>query len=149
MAGISTFSTKDLDFFYHSERAKVDGKVVSHLVQFIAAAKHTLDVAIYDLKDKEVLTALKKTSSKVQLTILYDGGAGGKVGGGSTTIDPKIGTAKAIIDAGLKKFAHPIHDKGRHLMHDKFIVRDGASVWTGAGHFINSGCSLEESDYSS
>src|SRR5437870_9318401 len=115
MAGISTFSTKDLDFFYYSDRAKVDGKVVSHLVQFIAAAKHTLDVAIYDLKDKEVLTALKKTSSKVQLTILYDGGAGGKVGGGSTTIDPKIGTAKAIIDAGLKKFAHPIHDKGRHL----------------------------------
>ena len=76
MAGISTFSTKDLDFFYYSDRAKVDGKVVSHLVQFISAAKHTLDVAIYDLKNKEVLTALKKISGKVQLTILYDGGAG-------------------------------------------------------------------------
>jgi len=147
MAGISTFSTKDLDFFYYSDRAKVDGKVVSHLVQFISAAKHTLDVAIYDLKDKEVLTALKKTSSKVQLTILYDGGAGGKVGGGSTTIDPKSGTAKAIIDAGLKKFAHPIHDKGRHLMHDKFIVRDGASVWTGSGNFTNGGLRLQDNNY--
>ena len=147
MAGISTFSTKDLDFFYYSDRAKVDGKVVSHLVQFISAAKHTLDVAIYDLKDKEVLTALKKTSSKVQLTILYDGGAGGKVGGGSTTIDPKIGTAKAIIDAGLKKFAQPIHDKGRHLMHDKFIVRDGASVWTGSGNFTNGGLRLQDNNY--
>src|SRR6266487_6907459 len=147
MAGISTFSTKDLDFFYYSDRAKVDGKVVSHLVQFISAAKHTLDVAIYDLKNKEVLTALKKISSKVQLTILYDGGAGGKVGGGSTTIDPKIGTAKAIIDAGLKKFAHPIHDKGRHLMHDKFIVRDGASVWTGSGNFTNGGLRLQDNHF--
>ncbi len=64
MAGISTFSTKDLHFFYYSARAKVDGKAVSHLVQFISAAKHTLDVAIYDLKNKEVLTALKKISSK-------------------------------------------------------------------------------------
>jgi len=147
MAGISTFSTKHIDFFYYSDRAKVDGKIVSHLVQFISAAKHTLDVAIYDLKNKEVLTALKKTSSKVQLTILYDGGAGGKVGGGSTTIDPKIGTAKAIIDAGLKKFAHPIHDKGRHLMHDKFIVRDGASVWTGSGNFTNGGLRLQDNNY--
>src|SRR6266516_4693604 len=147
MAGISTFSTKDLDFFYYSDRAKVDGKVVSHLVQFISTAKHTLDLAIYDLKNKEVLTALKKISSKVQLTILYDGGAGGKVGGGSTTIDPKIGTAKAIIDAGLKKFAQPIHDKGRHLMHDKFIVRDGASVWTGSGNFTNGGLRLQDNNY--
>jgi len=128
MAGISTFSTKHIDFFYYSDRAKVDGKIVSHPVQFISAAKHTLDVAIYDLKNKDVLAALKKISSKVQLTILYDGGAVGKAGGTSPTVDPKIGTAKAIIDAGLKQFAHPIHDKGGHLMHDKFIVRDGASV---------------------
>src|SRR5437016_14240609 len=99
MAGISTFSTKHIDFFYYSARAKVDGKIVSHLVQFISAAKHTLDVAIYDLKNKDVLTALEKISSKVQLTILYDGGAGSKTGGTSTTVDPKIGTAdrKSVV----------------------------------------------------
>ena len=147
MAGISTFSTKHIDFFYYSDRAKVDGKIVSHLVQFISAAKHTLDVAIYDLKNKDVLAALKKISSKVQLTILYDGGAVGKAGGTSPTVDPKIGTAKAIIDAGLKQFAHPIHDKGGHLMHDKFIVRDCASVWTGSGNFTRGGLLLQDNNY--
>jgi phosphatidylserine/phosphatidylglycerophosphate/cardiolipin synthase-like enzyme len=145
MAAISTFSTKNLNFFFYSDRAKVDGKIVSHLVQFIQAAKHTLDVAIYDMKNKDVLKALKKISSKVQLTILYDGGPG--KAGGSTTVDPKIATAKAIIDAGLKKFAQPIHDKGKHLMHDKFLVRDGTSVWTGSGNFTKGGLLLQDNNY--
>jgi phosphatidylserine/phosphatidylglycerophosphate/cardiolipin synthase-like enzyme len=147
MAEVATFSTKDLQCSFYSARAKVDGKIVSKLVQFISGAKHTLDVAIYDLKNKEVLTALKKISSKVQLTILYDGGVGSNVGGTSTTVDPKIGTAKAIIGAGLKQFAHPIHDKGRHLMHNKFIVRDGSSVWTGSGNFTNGGLLLQDNNY--
>src|SRR3989442_13242254 len=116
MAGISTFSTKDLDFFYYSDRAKVDGKVVSHLVQFISTAKHTLDVAIYDLKNKEVFTALKKISSKVQLTIIYAGGVGGKHCGGRTTIVPKNETPKRIIAPGLKNFADPTHTKPRNRM---------------------------------
>ena len=145
MAAISTFSTKNLNFFFYSDRTKVDGKIVSHLVQFIQAAKHTLDVAIYDMKNKDVLKALKKISSKVQLTILYDGGPG--KAGGSTTVDPKIATAKAIIDAGLKKFAQPIHDKGKHLMHDKFLVRDGTSVWTGSGNFTKGGLLLQDNNY--
>ncbi|PYR97695.1 MAG: hypothetical protein DMG12_23920 [Acidobacteria bacterium] len=147
VAGISTFSTKELNFFFHSHRAKVDGKIVSHLVQFIRRAKHTLDVAIYDMKNKDILNALKKMSSKVQLTILYDGGTGSKVRAGSTTVDPKIATAKAIIDAGLKKSAHPIHDKGKHLMHDKFLVRDGTCVWTGSGNFTKGGLLLQDNNY--
>src|SRR6266853_4708165 len=112
MPGISTFSAAGLNFFFQSKRAKIDGKAVSHLVQFIQGAKHSLDVAIYDMKNTDVLKALKKMSSKVQLHIAYDGGTGSKVGGGSTTVDPKVGTAKAIIDAGLKAFAHPVIEKG-------------------------------------
>ena len=145
MAAISTFSTKNLNFFFYSDRTKVDGKIVSHLVQFIRRAKHTLDVAIYDMKNKDILNALKKISSRDQLIILYDGGPG--KAGGSTTVDPKIATAKAIIDAGLKKFAQPIHDKGKHLMHDKFLVRDGTSVWTGSGNFTKGGLLLQDNNY--
>jgi len=143
----ATFSAKGLAFYFQSKRAKIDGHAVLHLVQFIQAAKHSLDVAIYDMKNPDVLKALKKMSSRVKLHIAYDGGTGSKVGGSSTTVDPKVGTGKAIIDAGLKPFAHPVIEKGRHLMHDKFIVRDGTSVWSGSGNFTNGGLLLQDNNF--
>jgi len=143
----SSFSAKNFNLYFISQRANIDGKVVPHLVQFIQGAKHSLDVAIYDMKNKDVLRALKKMSSTVQLRILYDGGKGSKVGGASTTVDPKPPTQKAIADAGLAKFAQPVHDIGRHLMHNKFIVRDGASVWTGSGNFTNGGLLLQDNNF--
>ena|SRR5713226_8309858 len=90
MADISTFSAAGLNFFFQSKRAKIDGKAVSHLVKFIRGAKHSLDVAIYDMKNPDVLKALKGMSTKVRLHILYDAG---KAGRKSTTVDPKSSTA--------------------------------------------------------
>src|SRR5262245_61845901 len=89
MAGTSTFSATGLKFFFQSNRAKIDGKAVSQLVNFIQGAKHSLDVAIYDMRNPDVLKALKGMSTKVRLRILYDGG---KAGGSSTTVDPKVST---------------------------------------------------------
>src|SRR6267378_488200 len=63
------------------------------------------------------------------------------------TVDPKSSTEKAIIAAGLKKFASPVQERGRHLMHDKFIVRDGSSVWTGSGNFTNGGLLLQDNHF--
>jgi phosphatidylserine/phosphatidylglycerophosphate/cardiolipin synthase-like enzyme len=84
-------------------------------------------------------------STKVQLHILYDAG---KAGGNSTTVDPKVSTtAQAIKAAGLKAFAQPVKEKGAHLMHDKFIVRDGASVWSGSGNFTNGGLLLQDNHF--
>src|SRR5258707_307349 len=145
MPGISTFSAKGLNVFFQSKRAKIDAKAVSQLVKFIQGAKHSLDVAIYDMRNADVLKALKGMSSKVHLHILYDNG---KAGGKSTTVDPKVSTtAQAINAAGLKAFAHPVKEKGGHLMHDKFIVRDGASVWSGSGNFTNGGLLLQDNHF--
>jgi phosphatidylserine/phosphatidylglycerophosphate/cardiolipin synthase-like enzyme len=150
VANVSSLTAKGLNFFFQSKRANIDGKVVSQLVKFIEGAKHSLDVAIYDMKNPDVLKALKQMSSKVQLHILYDAGTGSKVGPGSTTVDPKSSqstTEQAIIAAGLKKFAHPVQEKGSHLMHDKFIVKDGASVWSGSGNFTNGGLLLQDNNF--
>src|SRR5258708_2116564 len=145
MAGISTFGAKGLNFFFQSKRAKIDGKAVSQLVKFIQGAKHTLDVAIYDMRNEDVLNALKGMSTKVRLQILYDAG---KAGGKSTTVDPKVSTtAQAIKAAGLMAFAQPVKEKSGHLMHDKFIVRDGASVWSGSGNFTNGGLLLQDNHF--
>ena len=145
MANVSTFGVTGLNFFFQSKRAKIDGKAVSQLVKFIQGAKHSLDVAIYDMRNADVLKALKGMSTKVQLHILYDAG---KAGGSSTTVDPKVSTtAQAINAAGLKAFAQPVKEKGGHLMHDKFIVRDGASVWSGSGNFTNGGLLLQDNNF--
>src|SRR5258708_191134 len=145
MSNTSAFSTKDLNFYFQSARAKIDGKAVSQLVKFIQGAKHSLDVAIYDMRNADVLKALKGMSTKVQLHILYDAG---KAGGDSNTVDPKVSTtAQAIKGAGLNPFAQPVKEKGGHLMHDKFIVRDGASVWSGAGNFTNGGLLLQDNHF--
>ena len=145
MPSASTFTATGLNFYFQSARAKIDGKAVSQLVKFIQGAKHSLDVAIYDMKNADVLKALKGMSTKVQLQILYDAG---KAGGSSTTVDPKVSTtAQAIKAAGLQAFAHPVKEKGGHLMHDKFIVRDGASVWSGSGNFTNGGLLLQDNHF--
>ena len=145
MAVISTFSATGLNVFFQSKRAKIDGKALSQLVKFIQGAKHSLDVAIYDMRNPDVLKALKGMSTKVQLHILYDAG---KAGGNSTTVDPKVSTtAQAINAAGLKALAQPVKEKGGHLMHDKFIVRDGASVWSGSGNFTNGGLLLQDNNF--
>ena len=85
----TTFTATGLKFYFQSARAKIDGKAVSQLVKFIQGAKHSLDVAIYDMRNADVLKALKGMSTKVQLHILYDAG---KAGGSSTTVDPKVST---------------------------------------------------------
>ena len=83
MPSASTFTATGLNFYFQSARAKVDGKAVSQLVKFIQGAKHSLDVGIYDMRNADVLKALKGMSTKVQLHILYDAG---KAGGSSTTV---------------------------------------------------------------
>jgi len=142
---ISKFTAPYLKVFFQSDRAKIDGKVVHELVKFIHGAKESVDVAIYDLRNDKVLKALKSMSTKVRLHILYDSG---RPGGSSKSVDPKPSkTAEAIKAHGLDAFAQPVNEKSSHLMHDKFIVRDGSSVWTGSGNFTNGGLLLQDNNF--
>src|SRR5205814_7541004 len=90
-----------LEIYFQSNRAHVDGKVPSRLSAFIRAAKKSLDVAIYDLKDPDVLDALAAMKSKVKLRIAYDGGKNKKVAPNAHA-DPKPpGMADLIKSHGL------------------------------------------------
>jgi hypothetical protein len=121
-------------------------QIIHHLEQlFLLSPSLACVLGVYDMRNPDVLKALKGMSTKVQLHILYDAG---KAGGSSTTVDPKVSTtAQAINAAGLKAFAQPVKEKGGHLMHDKFIVRDGASVWSGSGNFTNGGLLLQDNNF--
>jgi phosphatidylserine/phosphatidylglycerophosphate/cardiolipin synthase-like enzyme len=97
------------------------------------------------MKNADVLKALTAMSTKVPLHTLYDAG---KAGRNSTSVDPKLlTTAGAIKAAGLSAFAQPVKEKCGHLMHDKFIERDGTSVWSGSGNFTNGGLLLQDNQF--
>ncbi len=146
-ASITTFSAPSVDVYFFSHRANVDGQPSKHLAQFITGATKSLDVAIYDLKHPDIVKALQTAAKKVKLRIAYDGGPVKSVKGG-TMADPKpAGTEQVLKQAGLLKYATSIHVAGRHLMHSKYIVRDGKQVWTGSGNWTHGGLDLQDNNY--
>jgi phosphatidylserine/phosphatidylglycerophosphate/cardiolipin synthase-like enzyme len=146
---VSTIKHGAMTFYFQSKRAGIDGKASAHLVDFIHGAKKSLDVAIYDLKESSVLQALLAVANAghVKLRIRYDATTGSKISGSSKTVDPKPPTTAAVKSAGLGGIAEPISDKGGHLMHNKFLVRDGKTVWSGSGNFTNGGLHLQDNNY--
>lgn len=148
--GISTFQSPGLKAYFLSQRAKVQSDPGKQVADFINGAKKALLCAIYDLRDEAVLKALQKAAKrlKTRLHIVYDAGKGkpGKAGG---TPDPKNASANAkmIHEFGLDSFATAVHLKGGNLMHDKFLVRDDADVWTGSGNFTNGGLVLQDNNF--
>ncbi len=142
----TTFSSPDLHAYFQSKRAGLDAQLVARVVAFIAATETTLDCAIYDLRHPEILAALAQLAGRphVRLRIAFDG-SGERAGGASG--DPKpSGTAQAISQAGLSGHATAIHEHGRHLMHDKFLVRDGRSVWVGSANLTVGGLELQDNN---
>jgi phosphatidylserine/phosphatidylglycerophosphate/cardiolipin synthase-like enzyme len=112
-------------------------------VAFLDEARESLDCAIYDLRHPRVLAALNRAATRgVRLRIAYDASKE-RVGGLSA--DPKAsGTQGALAAAGLTPYATPVHEHGRHLMHDKFILRDGHDVWVGSANFTVGGLELQD-----
>src|SRR6185437_3368109 len=61
-------------------------------------------------------------------------------------VDPKPGgNQEAVEQAGLSSFATSIHE-GSHLMHDKFLIRDGRTIWTGSANFTRGGLGLQDNN---
>ncbi|HEV2461616.1 MAG TPA: phospholipase D-like domain-containing protein [Ktedonobacterales bacterium] len=139
----ATYTATGLRAYFQSARAGLDAGLPARLAEFIAGAEQTIDCAIYDLRHPAVLQALAQAAaSGKRVRIAYDASnerAGGLSG------DPKAGGTREAIDAsGLSHYATPVHEHGRHLMHDKFVVRDGRAVWCGSANFTVGG--LERQD---
>src|SRR5712692_7320362 len=147
---ISTFLFPSLSVYFLSQRAKVNSNPTKHLVDFFNGAKKSLVCAIYDLQDPATLKALQAAAKRLKtgLHIVYDAGKG-KPGAGGGSPDPKNPSAagKMIHQFGLDQFATPVHVKGGNLMHDKFLVRDNADVWTGSGNFTKGGLTLQDNNF--
>jgi phosphatidylserine/phosphatidylglycerophosphate/cardiolipin synthase-like enzyme len=129
--------------YFQSRRAGLDAQLASRLVAFLDEARESLDCAIYDLRHPQVLAALHRAVARgVRLRIAYDAS---KERAGGLSADPKVsGTQAALAAAGLSPYATPVHEHGRHLMHDKFVLRDGHDVWVGSANFTVGGLELQD-----
>src|SRR5262249_1446413 len=127
-----------LQLYFQSTRAGVNAQLPAHLVNFITETRQSLDCAIYDLREPSIVEALQRLSAGgKRVRIAYDNSQPDAV---PSTVDPKHGDTEDLLQAsGLIRYATPVHSGGRHLMHNKFLIRDGQTLWTGSANFTNGG----------
>jgi len=113
---------------YPDKREYHQGGLDTQLVAFINTAQKTIDLADYDFDLENVANALAKAVGRgVRVRMVTDTDT-------LTNDDPKIQKAFGI----LKRAKIPIVDDQRGpIMHDKFVVVDGQSIWTGSWNFTD------------
>jgi phosphatidylserine/phosphatidylglycerophosphate/cardiolipin synthase-like enzyme len=139
----TTLAVEGIRGYFQSKRAGLDAHLATRLATFLDDAHDSIDCAIYDLRHPLILDALARAvARKVRVHIAYDAG---KEHTGGLSADPKPdGTEVALAHAGLSPYATPVHEHGRHLMHDKFVLRDGRDVWVGSANFTTGGLELQD-----
>ena len=122
-----------LSVFFLAQGEQSADSVMERLTTFIRGATHTLDFAVYDMRFSDSLknalsAALReRANAGVQIRICFDGDKPTEpnVAAGQ---DPAPGGTSALVQS----LGYPWRRiAGMKLMHNKYIVRDGQSVWTG------------------
>jgi phosphatidylserine/phosphatidylglycerophosphate/cardiolipin synthase-like enzyme len=129
------------------------------LAEFLAQARHSLHLAIYDFRLSDpiaapVVKALReRAAAGVDVRIAYDAGKP-NVPFQSAGADPApLGTADFVkqLGAGIATRAITGGDPQMpKLMHHKYVVRDGrtaaGAVWTGSTNFTDDSWTLQENN---
>ena len=121
---------------------------MARLTAFIRGGRRTLDFAVYDmrfsdaLKDQLSAALRERVEAGVQIRICYDGDKAPK---------PNVAAGQDPAPAGTSAFVQSLgypsrRIAGMKLMHNKFIVRDGESVWTGSTNLTDDAFRLMENN---
>jgi phosphatidylserine/phosphatidylglycerophosphate/cardiolipin synthase-like enzyme len=134
-------------------------EVAALLADFLAAARSSLHVAIYDFRLGDatagpVVQALReRAAAGVEVRIAYDAGKPGASVARTGTDPAPPGTADFVVHIGGGVQARAItggDPQQPRLMHHKYVVRDGrtpqAAVWTGSTNFTDDSWSLQENN---
>lgn len=143
------FSSMDnLSVFFLAEREQSADQVMARLTAFILGAKQTLDFAIYDMRFTDPLRAKlaealrEKAQAGVAIRFCYDG---------DKPLQPNLANGQDPAPAGTGAFVQSLgypwrRIAGMKLMHSKYVVRDGQSVWTGSTNMTDDAFTLEENN---
>jgi phosphatidylserine/phosphatidylglycerophosphate/cardiolipin synthase-like enzyme len=106
-----------------SNRALYQGGIDTELVRSIDAAQRTIDIAAYEFNLLSVTQALLNAAARgVVVRVVTDDEAG---------FDDRDTTLRQLVDARIPV----VIDGRRALMHNKFIIFDSTTVWTGSWNF--------------
>ena len=137
-----------LSVFFLAQGEQTADMVMARLLAFIGTAKRSLDFAVYDMRLSDRLKAAlssalrERASAGVQIRFCYDG---------DKPIRPNVAAGQDPAPAGtgalVQSLGYPWHRiAGIKLMHSKFIVRDGQSVWTGSTNLTDDAFTLMENN---
>src|SRR6266403_5148266 len=126
----------NLSVFFLAEGEQSADAVMARLTTFIRAAKQTLDLAVYDMRFSDPLRAQlvsalrERAEAGVQIRFCYDG---------DKPSQPNVAAGQDPAPAGTGAFVQSLgypwrRIAGMKLMHSKFVVRDGQTVWTGSAN---------------
>lgn len=141
-------SDNQLSVYFLSEGEQAGAEVMTRLTDFLAPARSSLDMAVYDMRLEEtlrlqLLQALQeRAAAGVQIRICYDG---------DKPETPDVAAGQDPAPSGTGAFVRGLgfpwrRIGGMKLMHNKFVVRDGAAVWTGSLNLTNDAFALMENN---
>jgi phosphatidylserine/phosphatidylglycerophosphate/cardiolipin synthase-like enzyme len=145
---VSSSRVDTLSVAFLAQGEQTTDSVMSRLTAFIGAAKHTLDFAVYDMRFSDPLKAAftaalrDRAQAGVQIRLSYDGDKPLKpnLAAGQDPAPPGTGAFVQSLGYPFRRIA------GMKLMHNKFIVRDNASVWTGSTNMTDDAFRLMENN---
>src|SRR5438105_107597 len=134
-------------------------QVASLLAEFLAAARTSLHLAVYDFRLSDPVAApvvkvlRERAAAGVEVRIAYDAGKP-NVPFSNAGADPApTGTARfvAAIGGGVQgKAISGGNSDMPKLMHHKYVIRDGktdrGAVWTGSTNFTDDAWTLQENN---
>lgn len=137
-----------LSVLFLAEGEQQPDAVMTRLTDFIGRARANLDFALYDMRFSDVLknhlmAALRDAAGRgAQVRICYDG---------DKPLDPNLAAGQDPAPPGTSAFVQSLgfpwrRIAGMKLMHQKFIVRDQSSVWTGSLNMTDDAFTLMENN---
>src|SRR5438105_15743009 len=137
-----------ISIFFLAQGEQSADSVMARLTTFIRAATKTLDLAVYDMRFSDplraqLLAALRdRSAAGVQIRFCYDG---------DKPVQPNIAAGQDPAPAGTSAFVQSLgypsrRIAGMKLMHNKFIIHDRQSVWTGSTNLTDDAFALMENN---
>jgi phosphatidylserine/phosphatidylglycerophosphate/cardiolipin synthase-like enzyme len=150
-AGGKAMGDSDMDnlsVFFLAQNEQSADAVMARLTTFIRLAKQTLDLAVYDMRLSDPLRAQlvsalrERAEAGVEVRFCYDG---------DKPPQPNVAAGQDPAPAGTGAFVQSLgypwrRIAGMKLMHNKFILRDRQSIWTGSTNLTDDAFTLMENN---
>lgn len=134
--------------FFLAQGEQTAASVMDRLASFVRGATRSLDFAVYDMRLSDPLKATlsaalkERAAAGVEIRICFDGDKPLMPNLAAGQDPAPVGTSACVQSLGYpwKKIA------GMKLMHNKFVVRDGTSIWTGSTNLTDDAFTLMENN---